>query len=502
MRFPLFTHQLPTQAFSWQLQIIATSILMASTGFADSGSIGDQKSAGRDSAGQTASPSHSSETIQSTPSGKGSEVKVPIATYSPEEVYQRTESILTSLGAKPGGVADSWTHTPNEHPSQSEMLKWLPTFDPSHQFFRFFDLNSARVTSFADRDAKEVSDFSEPFADPLPVATDVNLNLKPERPLSGLRVALDPGHMGTAFWDKITGKWVHDQTGKVISEGLLNLQVALLLKGEFETLGATVMLTRSSLAPVSQLDPKTLNVNSFAAQELRNKSLEPWFQNLIHSALKLPELVKAFQISQTVRSIFSDDRRFDYYAEREDLQARASKINRFRPDLTLMIHFDAADTPGKDPQLLDRMVGDRTRAYVPGAFAETEFATFESRALLVQHLMQPKQMAYSVELGRKIVDSISKELLVPVESDEGGESVPVAPGVFARNLELTRMVTSGAISYLECLEYGNTNEFTLLSQKDLSMQIDGQAYDYSKRLQALVIAIRDGVVLAVQDHGK
>jgi hypothetical protein len=81
-----------------------------------------------------------------------------------------------------------------------------------------------------------------------------------------------------------------------------------------------------------------------------------------------------------------------------------------------------------------------------------------------------------------------------MEAFDGPATTTVSPGVFARNLELTRMVTEGAVSYVECLMYGSEKEFYELSQNDFTMQIDGQSFAYSNRLVGVVDAIRDGVV--------
>ena len=69
------------------------------------------------------------------------------------------------------------------------------------------------------------------------------------RPLTGLKVAIDPGHMGGEKWDEHTGKFMQPigQTNgrnDKVSEGDLNLQTSMLLASQLEALGAEVRLTR------------------------------------------------------------------------------------------------------------------------------------------------------------------------------------------------------------------------------------------------------------------
>ena len=79
-----------------------------------------------------------------------------------------------------------------------------------------------------------------------------------------------------------------------------------------------------------------------------------------------------------------------------------------------------------------------------------------------------------------------------------GDSVAVAPGVFARNLRVQRKIGNTVSSYVEGLCYEDPREFRALLQKSHSLTIGGVETFYSDRLEQLEHAIRDGVVNFVQ----
>lgn len=398
---------------------------------------------------------------------------------APAETFRRTQLIFEHFKVpdeknyQPELNGVSYTTEPDYLP---KLLKFL---DPTNQFGRFFTKDARFISSFADRDGLEVPEYR----------IDGQLSLEPDRrkSLRGMRIALDPGHMGGDVWDSRTGKYVAQGKTKV-SEGVIALQTALLMEARLRALGAEVLITRRSLAPVTTLAYDKLDVRDYGRRELRLRSLEDWFQSLL-GANSEGALPGAFEKSGGVKKAFSENARSDYFAMREDLFARDRKIKEFRPDLTIVIHFDA-DKASPNPK-----VTNRTRAYVAGAFGKTEFATGESRANFLKHLAKGRQYRRSVVLSEAIVGEIASKLSVPVPSSDVQGSLRVAPGVFARNLALTRIVSDAPLTFLECLYYGNPAEFSRLARSDGgTLQIDGRPMAYSSRLRDLADAITSGVV--------
>src|SRR5690606_26522963 len=79
----------------------------------------------------------------------------------------------------------------------------------------------------------------------------------PERPLDGLRIAIDPGHIG-GRWGKMEERWFQLPGSPPVQEGDMTLRVAKLLKPKLEALGATVTLVRNEAEPVTDIRPEML----------------------------------------------------------------------------------------------------------------------------------------------------------------------------------------------------------------------------------------------------
>src|SRR4029434_3897306 len=88
---------------------------------------------------------------------------------------------------------------------------------------------------------------------------------KRENPLSGLRIALDPGHLG-GKWAKMEERWFQVGKSPRGQRGDLTLRVARLLAPRLRELGAKVFFIRNSNEPITAKRPDDL-------QELARKIL-------------------------------------------------------------------------------------------------------------------------------------------------------------------------------------------------------------------------------------
>jgi N-acetylmuramoyl-L-alanine amidase len=409
------------------------------------------------------------------------------AQLAPEEIFRRTRLVLDyfKVPAEPDFQSELNNFRFTTMPAQVAPI--LKALDQEKQFDRFFDAAGTSFQSFQDRDSKKVGEYRMGSgASPAPAPLS----------LRGLRVAIDPGHMGGDVWDKRTGKYVETSGGVRVSEGLINLQTSLLVEQRLRALGAEVLVTHRGLGPVSSLPYEKLDIHEYGQREVRARALEDWFQALLASSSE-SKLGENFKNASAVKKAFSEIMRGDYYAQRADLAARSALVAAFKPDLTLVIHFDAsqkAPTPN---------AGNITRAYVPGSFMKTEFATGEARAHFLAHLGQGAQWYRSVQLAQSIVNEIGKNLNVTIPKSDLSGTTPVLPGVFARNLALTRQIAGSPIAYIECLTYGNLAEFNRLIKKDGgTLMIDGKAIAYSSRLAALADSITIGVVKYVDANSR
>jgi N-acetylmuramoyl-L-alanine amidase len=423
-------------------------------------------------------------------------------TYLTDEIFSKTQKVLDYFEVPHEAEPDL---KPFENQQNlSGLQRILTVLDPRGFLNRFITIQSDLLTvrGFQDRDVKRIADFQLSLLSehaPLPVSPyetrlrTAALENPRNLPLRGLRIALDPGHMGGEFWDRKTGKRVIHPDGRTLSEGVLNLQTALLLEKRLTLLGAQVLITHRSLGPVSAMSPAQLPLKDFARRELRNSCLHSWFLNLIRSYSAGPRLYQAFEASPEFKKIFSSSSRDHYFISREDLDARVRIIDEYSPDLTLVIHYDTIDRPGNVGGINSKG-WNRTKVYIPGTLTEEEFATREDRAYLFKHVAQPFSWKASKDLGRAVVTEMSQKLGLEYDVTGGGTSRQIEPGIWSRNLSLSRRLVGHAVSYLEVMHYNDAAEFERLTDYKYSLWIDGQEHPYSDRLTVVVDALETGVL--------
>jgi N-acetylmuramoyl-L-alanine amidase len=162
----------------------------------------------------------------------------------------------------------------------------------------------------------------------------------PERPLAGLRVALDPGHLGGA-WGKMEGRSFSFNGDPPVQEGDLALRVAQLLQPRLEALGAQVSFVRDRPGPLTGEKIEEVHPANWAAMEA--------FLN-------------------------------------REIHARAVRVNEvLQPDLVLCLHLDAVDWPDpQNPALVDRP--QHFHIMVNGSYEPAEVANEEQRLAMVERI--------------------------------------------------------------------------------------------------------------------
>ena len=162
----------------------------------------------------------------------------------------------------------------------------------------------------------------------------------PERPLAGLRVALDPGHLG-GEWGKMEARSFSFNGDPPVQEGDLALRVAQLLKPRLEALGAQVSMVRERPGPLTGEKITEVHPANWAETEA--------FLN-------------------------------------REIHARAVRVNEvLRPDLVLCLHLDAVDWPDPaHPALVDRP--QHFHIMVNGSYEPAEVANYEQRLAMVERI--------------------------------------------------------------------------------------------------------------------
>ncbi|MFM8684330.1 MAG: hypothetical protein ACKOEG_11260, partial [Chthoniobacterales bacterium] len=133
---------------------------------------------------------------------------------------------------------------------------------------------------------------------------------QPRSSLRGLRIALDPGHLG-GEWARMEERWFQISNNKPVTEGDMVLDVAKLLKSELESRGASVSLTRSSSKPATNIRPGQLRSQAAASLRDQGRSVNP-------------------------ASLKAESERLFYRTA--EIRARARKVNsQLKPDLVLAL---------------------------------------------------------------------------------------------------------------------------------------------------------------------
>ncbi|GAB4327014.1 MAG: hypothetical protein OHK0038_00580 [Flammeovirgaceae bacterium] len=282
--------------------------------------------------------------------------------------------------------------------------------------------------------------------------------------LRGMRVALDPGHLGGSMETAmIEARYVimAFQKGDTVrfNEGNLNLATAYLLKQKLEAEGAEVMITR--------------NAKGHSAFD---KSFEAWLKEDFANALEEEKnkgkidntLYQKLKTSNDLPYIY--DRFFKYL----DFRERARKINEFQPHLTIVIHYNI-DSPNWDRRkgnVYQPADANYSMVFLAGGFMKKELSDPRDRLEFLRLLLSD-DLDNSLQICDKVQHKFVHDLKVPsVPHDERlsylkrGCVYTEKAGIYARNLALTRMVHS-PLCYGETLCQDDPKEARILAREEI-----------------------------------
>jgi hypothetical protein len=199
------------------------------------------------------------------------------------------------------------------------------------------------------------------------------------RPLSGLKIALDPGHLG-GKWAHMEERWFQLGAGTVpVAEGDMTLLTAQLLAAKLRAAGAEVSFAHDKPEPLTKLRPEDLR--DAAREQLRRQGLA-FVRDGYNGAA---DLLRMNSIQWTSELLF--------YRTAE-IQARARLVNeKLKPDIVLCMHYNAEawGDPAK-PELVPR---NHMHVLVNGCYSASELALDDVRYAMLVKLLSG---TYSEEL--------------------------------------------------------------------------------------------------------
>ena len=245
-----------------------------------------------------------------------------------------------------------------------------------------------------------------------------------EKPLSGLKVALDPGHLGGS-WAKMEERWFQVGDTKPVQEGDLTLHVARLLAPRLHELGAKVSFVRRSNEPSTTKRPDDF-------RELARKIL-------IKNGVPQPRAdvldTNDPAKEQTIR--WQSEILFYRYSE---IRRRAARVNfKLHPDLVLCLHFNAEGWGDpKSPTLTDM---NHLHLLVNGSYLAEELEFDDERFEMTRRLLS-RAYAEELPLADAVAIAMARETgLAPYQYPTTNSTTKVGTSgyVYARNLLATRL---------------------------------------------------------------
>lgn len=270
--------------------------------------------------------------------------------------------------------------------------------------------------------------------------------------LSELRIMIDPGHIaGNMHMAQTEQKFLHftkqydpslKQDSIDIAEGMLTFQTASVLKKLLEEKGATVALTRKE------------NSTSFGC------TYDEWLKK--YKKKTLDSLLSINKITVQKHKQFLNEsapKFFISFFKDYELQQRARVINLYKPDLTVIIHYnvDEKNTDWKKPS--DK---DFCMTFIPGCLIADNLKTTKSKINFLR-LLLTDDLDKSEKISLLVVNQLSKKLNIPIAKKTDATYLSEhcvsssSPGVYCRNLALCRMVQTPLV-YGECLYQDSENE--------------------------------------------
>jgi hypothetical protein len=229
-----------------------------------------------------------------------------------------------------------------------------------------------------------------------------------DRPLKGVRIAIDPGHLG-GDWAKMEGRFFQMGRTRPVREGDLTLAVAKKLKPQLEKLGAEVQLLRTSAQPVTPERPKTLRAAALA--DLKGSPT--------------PERI------QTQSELF-------FYRVSE-IRERARQVNqRWKPDVVLCLHFNAEEWGEPEHPLLQPR--NHLHALINGCYGAKELEWDDVRAEMLAQLFE-RTTSEALPLTEAVVGALAEETGLPPFTyfSPNARRVGATAYVYARNLLANRL---------------------------------------------------------------
>lgn len=282
--------------------------------------------------------------------------------------------------------------------------------------------------------------------------------------LKGKKIAIDPGHFaGDMQTARIEQKFIdfHPSSSNSLkdtirfNEGTLTYQTAELLKYLLLEQGAIVMVTR----PKQNYTSFQISYDDWLSKR-KKTVLDSLLQNKVMDARRYTRLMS-----------LSKEKLFWEFFRDYELMERARIINHFKPDATIIIHYNVDE---KNTDWVNPGTKNFTMAFIGGGMTADNFSKPINKVHFLR-LLLTGQLHASERLSALTVHQFSSSMGIPVaqrsDADYLRDNCMKTPsnGVFCRNLALCRTINS-VLVYGECLYQDNLQECMRLNTCDYEIR--------------------------------
>ncbi|MFC4993083.1 N-acetylmuramoyl-L-alanine amidase [Rubritalea tangerina] len=242
------------------------------------------------------------------------------------------------------------------------------------------------------------------------------------KPLLGVRIAIDPGHIGGDFASVEQRRFVLNEATPPIQEGNMTLIVAEQLVDQLEMLGAQVTLVRSSNQPVNPFRPE--DYYAYAKSKLQV------FKSAVTEASVKREAQKLFYRNGEIRE-------------------RARIINeQIRPDIVLCLHFNADPQP--DPLNPILIENEHFHMILNGAYTKSEMAHDDERFKCLLKVVQgnhEEEAKLAAAAAKSLAEATGLAAYQYAPNSSRAVNVAGNPYLWGRNLIANRLFDCPVLYY-------------------------------------------------------
>jgi len=364
--------------------------------------------------------------------------------------------------------------------------KLTEIFDPYGGLEKYMEVDQNRALFYPTESRDTTPEFELRFAPskaerrPLPRTFRTPFEIRnqpkpPDKPLQGLRVALDPGHIG-GDWARMEHRSIKYRGKGPVQEGDHVLLAAKILRGQLEGLGAEVFMVREDATPVTPFRPEDFVDRAREIIYEKEPKLKEKYGDLPVEEQNKKLGYKLQRLSEVL------------FFRGSEIEERGAKLRReFTPDVTIALHFNATGNSGSG-RLTSR---NRNIFFVHGAYTAKEVDSPTQRLRMLYKILE-NPTPVEVEVGTAIADSFESLTGFPFvlygNSKNTREVKPGYKGVVARNLAANRLY-DGPVVFSEPYLMNQRHTY----QRLLAGDYDGEKEFSGKEFRSIYREYAEGI---------